>query len=107
MINPNIPQNGDDGDADPIRANFAAAAALETAYNAHAADTSNPHGVTAAQVGAPSGSGTCTGTNTGDQPPQVFVQQTTPTFTTGTPAMWWELNVGGTLKTLWVFDGTP
>ena len=33
----------------------------------HIASTSNPHSVTAAQVGAPSGSGTSTGTNTGDQ----------------------------------------
>ena len=55
-INPAIPVNGDDLDADPIRANFAAAAALETDYNAHKANTSNPHNVSAAQVGAdPSG----------------------------------------------------
>lgn len=33
----------------------------------HLTNTSNPHSTTAAQVGAPSGSGTSTGTNTGDQ----------------------------------------
>lgn len=33
----------------------------------HLSNTSNPHNTTAAQVGAPSGSGTSTGTNTGDQ----------------------------------------
>lgn len=33
----------------------------------HTGNTSNPHNVTAAQVGAPSGSGTSTGSNTGDQ----------------------------------------
>ncbi len=57
------------------------ATALKTAYDAavawistngsnilnHIASTSNPHNTTAAQVGAPSGSGTSTGTNTGDQ----------------------------------------
>ena len=55
--------------------------ALKTAYDSavawistnganllnHLANTSNPHNTTAAQVGAPSGSGTSTGTNTGDQ----------------------------------------
>lgn len=55
--------------------------ALKTAYDSavtwistngtnllnHVASTSNPHNVTAAQVGAPSGSGTSTGINTGDQ----------------------------------------
>ena len=50
-INPAIPVNGDDLDADPIRANFAAAAALETDYNAHKANVSNPHNVSAAQIG--------------------------------------------------------
>jgi hypothetical protein len=33
----------------------------------HLSRTDNPHNVTAAQVGAPSGSGTSTGTNTGDE----------------------------------------
>lgn len=33
----------------------------------HLSNTSNPHNTTAAQVGAPSGSGTSTGSNTGDE----------------------------------------
>jgi hypothetical protein len=38
----------------------------KVAYD-HSQESGNPHGTTAAQVGAPSGSGTSTGTNTGDQ----------------------------------------
>ncbi len=78
-------QTGDvDLDADDIdetSTRFWLTDVLKSAYNAavtwistngtnilnHIASTSNPHNTTAAQVGAPSGSGTSTGTNTGDQ----------------------------------------
>lgn len=36
---------------------------------------------------------------------QLYVQQTQPTFTVGTPAQWWQTNPDGSLKTLWVYDG--
>ena len=52
--------------ASEIDANTAAAAAALAAANAHAARVDNPHTTTAAQVGAPSGSGTSTGANSGD-----------------------------------------
>jgi hypothetical protein len=47
-----------------------------TALINHLSRTDNPHNVTAAQVGAPSGSGTSTGTNTGDQDLTVFYTKT-------------------------------
>jgi len=40
---------------------------LQKQVSDHNVNTSNPHSVTAAQVGAPSGSGNSSGTNTGDQ----------------------------------------
>jgi nitrogen fixation protein len=71
-------------DADDIAetaTRFWLTSALKTAYDSavtwistngtnlinHLSNTNNPHNTTAAQVGAPSGSGTSTGTNTGDQ----------------------------------------
>jgi len=39
----------------------------KTAYDHTQIISGNPHGTTASQVGAPSGSGVCSGTNTGDQ----------------------------------------
>lgn len=41
--------------------------ATTASLSAHTSSTANPHSVTAAQVGAPSGSGTSSGTNTGDE----------------------------------------
>lgn len=71
----------DADDIDETATRFWLTSALKTAYDSavtwistnganilnHIASTSNPHSTTAAQVGAPSGSGTSTGTNTGDQ----------------------------------------